>query len=81
MAGKSMAVKQPETKMYRILIPRDPKLKNEALFVAINGRSYAVPRGVEVTVPQEVYEVIKNSEAQDNHTQEMIAQLIENSQS
>lgn len=78
MAKANTPAQKPKTpKYYKVFIRSDAKLKNEALFVGVNGRSYAVPRNKETVVPEEVYEVIRQSEAQDNHTQEVIAELIQ----
>ena len=39
----------------------------EPLFVAVNGRSFTVPRGVPVEVPECVAEVLRNSQEQDEY--------------
>lgn len=55
---KSILLAQPKK---TILIPEDPLNANEPLAIGINGVIFAVPRGVEVEVPQSVYEVWKDS--------------------
>ncbi|ASS66216.1 hypothetical protein [Paenibacillus sp. RUD330] len=44
-------------------IPTDPQNPNDIIVpIGINGIVYAVPRGVEVEVPQSVYEAYKDSD-------------------
>lgn len=59
----------------KFMLPVDRDTKNEAAFVAVNGKSYAVPRGIPVTMPYEVYDVLLNSEAQELHTMQVISEL------
>ncbi len=40
--------------------------RQEDVFVAVNGISYLIKRGEEVTIPKAVYEVLQNSERMDN---------------
>ena len=54
--------KQPD--MVTISLPLT-KERQDDVFVAINGVSYLIKRGEEVTIPRNVYEVIKNSERMD----------------
>ena len=53
----------PKPGFARILIHRDPtpKAKNSAVPVGFNGQLYLVPRGIEVDIPKEFVEVLKNA--------------------
>jgi hypothetical protein len=42
----------------------DDKYKDD-IFVAVNGKRYQIKRGVDVMVPESVYEVLQNSQTQD----------------
>jgi uncharacterized protein YfaA (DUF2138 family) len=54
--------KQPD--MVTVSLPLT-KERQEDVFVAINGVSYLIKRGEEVTIPRNVYEVLRNSERMD----------------
>ena len=45
------------------------------LFVSVNGRRFGIKRGVEVSVPRPIADVIAESEAQDKRTAAMIEKL------
>lgn len=55
--------KAPEepAKMMKICLPLTRELKDD-VFVGINGKSYLIKRGEEVTVPESVAHVLKNRE-------------------
>ena len=42
--------------------------------MAVNGESYLIQRGVEVEVPDYIAEVLEHSAAQDEKTQQLMAQ-------
>ena len=44
------------------------------MFVAVNGESYLIQRGVEVEVPDYIAEVLAHSAEQDEKTQQLMAQ-------
>lgn len=49
--------------MRSVLISRDPSAHNvDTLKVAVNGKMYLVPMGVETSVPEAVWEVIQASQ-------------------
>lgn len=55
----------PETKekLVKIRLPLIPGVQNqEALYVGCNERSWVIPRGVEMEVPECVVEIIQHSE-------------------
>ena len=63
MAEKKETVAKTENKekMVRIFIPRTRELEGN-MFVSVNARTFSVPVGIEVEVPDFVAEVIRNSQ-------------------
>ena len=49
-------------KMVRILLPRGRKNEENFVIVSVNGRSFKIMKGVEVSVPDYVAEVLENAE-------------------
>lgn len=47
-------------KMVEILLPRGRKNEENFVIVSVNGRSWKIMRGVEVSVPEYVAEVLEN---------------------
>ena len=47
-------------KMVKILLPRGRKNEENFVIVSVNGRSWKIMRGVEVSVPDDVAEVLEN---------------------
>ena len=47
-------------KMVKILRPRGRKNEENFVIVSVNGRSWKIMRGVEVSVPEYVAEVLEN---------------------
>ena len=47
-------------KMVKILLPRGRKNEENFVIVSVNGRSWKLMRGVEVSVPEYVAEVLEN---------------------
>lgn len=47
----------------------------DPVFVGINGMTWLVQRGVDVEVPEEVYEVLIHQQEQDQKTSSLIAEL------
>lgn len=66
-----------EEKRVKIKLFKDNKDYKDDLTVGVNGKIYQIRRGVEVEVPQSVYEVICNSQMQDERTAELIDSLVE----
>lgn len=56
------AKKENAEKLVKIKLPFDKDNKDD-VFVSVNERTWLIKRGVEVTVPECVAEVIRNSEA------------------
>lgn len=46
--------------MVKILLPRGRKNEENFVIVSVNGRSWKIMRGVEVSVPEYVAEVLEN---------------------
>lgn len=59
---------------------KDAKNYKDPVFVGVNGRTYLVERGVTVSVPRMVAEIIERSEVQKQKADEYIAKIIANSQ-
>jgi len=64
-------VKTPERKYVTIFLPKDDNLLQDDVLVTVNFRTYQVKRGVEVSVPIEVAEVLRNSQLADSITLQM----------
>ena len=47
-------------KMVKLLLPRGRKNEENFVIVSVNGRSWKIMRGVEVSVPEYVAEVLEN---------------------
>ncbi len=61
-------------KMVKIKLFKDYGEYRDDVFVAVNGESYLIQRGVEVEVPDYIAEVLEHSAAQDEKTQQLMAQ-------
>lgn len=55
-----------EVKKVKIKLPRLRDGSEEEVFAAVNGESFKIKRGVEVSVPEYIAEVIRNSEMSDD---------------
>lgn len=67
--------KSPWFDMVNIKLFADSGRYRDDLFVSVNGRRFNIKRGVEVSVPRPVAEVIAESEAQDKRTAAFIEKL------
>ena len=56
-----MAKKKETPEMVPVTIPRGRKNEENFLIVSVNGRSYKIMKGVEVSVPRFVAEVLENA--------------------
>ena len=74
---ENKAVKK-ETKKVRIKLPLTRNEK-EAVYVAVNGKSYLIKRGEYVEVPASVAEVLENREKMLNEAMEFEANAANNS--
>ncbi len=48
--------------MVEVRLPKAPKTEQNFQFVGVNGRTFQVPKGVTVEVPDPVAEVLQNAE-------------------
>lgn len=55
---------------------KDNKEYKDDVTVGLNGKIYQIKRGVEVSVPKGVAEILANSQAQEERTAEMIEMLV-----
>lgn len=62
-------------KMVTITLFKDNKAYTEDVFVGVNGKTYQIQRGVPVTVPDYVAEVLANSQKQDQHAIALMGDL------
>lgn len=67
-----MAAKQ--TEKVTIQLFKDNEKYKDDVFVAVNGHSYQVKRGVKVEVPAKVAEVLEHSSIQDMKTADLMDQ-------
>lgn len=56
---------KPTRKKYYIPLSPDPQ-EEDSVYVSVNGKNYRVKKGVEVTLPIEVIEVLENSFRENN---------------
>ena len=68
-------VKEDPNRKVKIKLFRDNDRYTESVYVAVNGESYMVPRGVEVEVPEYIAQVLENSMEQDQATAERLMKL------
>lgn len=64
-------MKQPVT----IKLFKDNGKYRDDVYVSVNEKSYLIKRGVEVTVPRFVEQVLKNSLAQDEYVASLVEKL------
>ena len=72
------APKADAARKVKLRLFRDSNQYKDPLYVAVNGESYLIPRGVEVEVPYYIAEVIENSLKEDQKTAETLRILEEN---
>ncbi len=60
--------KKQEEKMSKIKLFKDNERYKDDVFVAVNGKSFQIKRGVEVEVPEYVAQVLEQSAKQDENT-------------
>lgn len=74
---KAKKVRGFSGKTEKVMLFYDGVKYKDPVFVGVNGRGFLVQRGVEVEVPEEVAEVLRNSQKQDAHAASMIRNLSE----
>lgn len=60
-------------RMVKVHLFKDNKDYKDDVFVCINGKSYAVKRGVDVEVPEAVAKVLEASQIQDGKAADLMA--------
>ena len=60
-----MAEAKSTVKMVPFIAFKDDDKYKDDIFVAVNGKRYQIKRGETVMVPESVYEVLMNSQIQD----------------
>ena len=66
-------------KMVKIKLPLS-RSEKEDVFVAVNGKTYLIKRGVEVSVPESVAEVLRHKEEMLEQAMEFEAQAAANAE-
>ncbi len=72
-AVETAAAEAEKPKTVKIKLFKDNGKYKGDQFVAVNGRTYKLQRGVTVEVPVEVEEVLRHSERQDEMTSDRIS--------
>jgi len=67
-----------ETDYVSITLPRATGKEEDLVFVGLNGKGYTIRRGVTVKVPRPVYEILAESQRQEQRQQEFIRRQQEN---
>ena len=68
--------KKPAEELVRFRIPRGrDEIDRQDVFVAVNGKSYLIKRGVEVEMPKAVVEVLENAERQNEYALEYMEKV------
>jgi hypothetical protein len=63
-----------EQKKYMVILPEVPN-GDKTLRFCVNGVHYAVPRGVQVEVPETIYRIIENMRTQDRMQKAVVDRL------
>ena len=61
---RRIAMENAFMNMKTITLPRAGGTEQQSVFVCVNGRTFQVPRGKAVEVPEPVYEVLENARQQ-----------------
>ncbi len=64
-------------KMRTIMLFKDGDRYQDDVFVAVNGKSYLIQRGVEVKLPYFVAEVLENSQLQEQAAKKIVQDIRE----
>lgn len=60
-----MAEAKNTEKLVKFRAFKDDGRYKDDIFVSVNGKRYQIKRGVDVMIPESVYEVLMNSQVQD----------------
>lgn len=61
-----------------ITLPRATGKEEDVVFVGLNGKGYTIRRGVSVQIPRPVYEILAESQRQEQRQQDYIRRQQEN---
>ena len=61
-----------------VTLPRATGKEEDFVFVGLNGKGYTIRRGVSVRVPRPVYEILAESQRQQQRQQDFIRRQQEN---
>ena len=75
------AKKDDITRLVKIKLFKDKDKYSEDVTVVVNGTTFRIQRGVEVEVPYQVAEVLRNSEKADEETETKISELVAKNES
>jgi hypothetical protein len=68
-----------EGKRVKVKLPKLPgQNANQEEFFSVNGKNYIIKRGIEVEIPEEVAEVIRNAEKAEEYAMEYVEGLEKN---
>ena len=68
-----------ESDYVSVTLPRATGKEEDVVFVGLNGKGYTIRRGVSVRVPRPVYEILAESQRQEQRQQAFIRLQQENS--
>ena len=67
-----------ESDFVTITLPRATGKEEELVFVGLNGKGYTICRGVAVKLPRPVYEILAESQRQEQRQRDFIRRQQEN---
>ena len=67
-----------ESDFVTITLPRATGKEEELVFVGLNGKGYTIRRGVAVKLPRPVYEILAESQRQEQRQRDFIRRQQEN---
>ena len=71
---RGMSAKEADDGMVSFFAFKDDDKYKDDIVVGLNGRMYRIQRGKHVRIPRDVYDIIRQSMAQDAATAEMLEQ-------
>lgn len=69
-----MATKQKQNNLVEVAIPRGGKNEDPNVFVAINGKTWLLPRGKKSMVPEAVRDELERAQLAQDRLDEFVAQ-------
>ena len=68
----------PMRELVTVSLPRATGKEEDVVFVGLNGKGYTIRRGVAVRVPRPVYEILAESQRQEQRQRDYIRRQQEN---